>query len=63
MKSSVPHNTDPIGADKPLDKQNVIESVCCVNSWASTLSATAALKIRAPSVCNLILLFFAICEI
>ena len=41
--------TLPIGQDKPLDKQKPIVSTDFVKSLKSTFSATAELKILAPS--------------
>ena len=49
MCSSVPHSSDPIGAPRPFETQNIIVSTSRVYSDTSTPAATAALKIRAPS--------------
>ena len=49
MKSAGPASTEPTGALNPLERQNMTESTGPVSSRTSTLCATAALKIRAPS--------------
>ena len=51
MKSSEPTMTDPTGQLSPLDRQNVMESASRASSDAGASSATAALKMRAPSTC------------
>ena len=48
----LPHSTDPTGAHSPLLKQKVIESAGAASSAGVTASAAAALKMRAPSMCN-----------
>jgi hypothetical protein len=49
MNVLVPTMMDPTGALRPLERQKVAESLCPAMSLAGTPSATAALKIRAPS--------------
>ena len=48
MNSLLPQTSEPIGAPKSSDTQNIHLSAYCAISFASTLSACAALKIRAP---------------
>src|SRR5438876_4639217 len=52
MNSAEPQITEPTGAASPLDTQKVTESTWRVKSPAGRLSATAALKSRAPSRCT-----------
>src|SRR5581483_5500857 len=49
MSAAGPHTSEPIGAPRPLDTQNIIVSASRVHSVTSQPAATAALKIRAPS--------------
>ena len=49
MRAREPQISEPTGALRPLDTQKVTESTGRTNSRASRLSATAALKSRAPS--------------
>ncbi|GBE23591.1 hypothetical protein BMS3Bbin01_02976 [bacterium BMS3Bbin01] len=49
MRSSEPQSTDPTGAPSPLEKQNITVSASAAIVAASTPSASAALKILAPS--------------
>ena len=44
--------TEPTGQLSPFDRQNVIESASRVSSATGASSATAALKMRAPSMCS-----------
>ena len=48
MNSFLPQTSEPIGAPKSSDTQNIHLSAYCAISFASTPSACAALKIRAP---------------
>ena len=48
MNSLLPQTSEPIGAPKSSDTQNIHLSAYCAISFASTPSACAALKIRAP---------------
>ena len=52
MKARLPHNSDPTGALRPFEMQNMSESTCRVYSFTSTPQAMAALKMRAPSMCS-----------
>ena len=47
--SAGPQSTEPIGAPRPFERQNIIVVDSAAISDASTPEATAALKIRAPS--------------
>ena len=47
-----PTTTEPIGVDRPLDRQNVTLSAGAASSRGSTPRATTALKKRAPSMCS-----------
>ena len=46
-----PTSIDPTGAPSPFDRQNITVSKPRVNAFTFTPSATAALKMRAPSRC------------
>ena len=48
-KSLEPHSSEPTGAQSPLEMQNMTESKGAASAFASTPSAAAALKMRAPS--------------
>ena len=48
----LPHTTEPTGPDRPFERQKVTESAWVAISAAGTPSATAALKMRAPSRCT-----------
>ncbi len=52
MSSPEPQITEPTGAARPFETQNVTESTSRTKSRAGRLSATAALKSRAPSMCT-----------
>ncbi len=52
MKASLPHSSDPTGAPNPFDRQMVKVSQYCTISFSGRFSATAALKMRAPSICS-----------
>ena len=49
MNGAEPTTTEPIGADRPFDRQNVTESAGAAASAGVTPRATVALKNRAPS--------------
>ena len=50
MRSAGPQITDPIGAPRPFDRQNITVSTCCVQAVGSTPAAPAALNTLAPSM-------------
>ena len=50
--SREPQTREPTGAARPLDRQKVIESTGRAKSATGRPSATAALKMRAPSRCT-----------
>ena len=49
MNAAGPTTTEPMGADSPFERQNVMESAGAASAAGATPSATAALKKRAPS--------------
>ena len=49
MSSAVPHRTEPMGAPRPLESENITASASAVYSDALVPAAAAALKMRAPS--------------
>lgn len=55
-----PNRTEPTGADKPFDRQKHIESKSRAIRATDSLRYWAALKTRAPSICNAIVLPFVI---
>ena len=52
IRSAKPTSIDPTGAPRPFDRQNITVSNPRVSVFTSTPSATAALKMRAPSRCS-----------
>jgi hypothetical protein len=50
MKPAGPHRIEPMGAPRPLEKQNIMASTSAAYSLTSTPEAALALKIRAPSM-------------
>ena len=60
IKFFEPHINEPIGADKPFERQNETESIPSLRSDGETPKAALALKILAPSTCTFKELLFAI---
>ena len=52
MNSLLPHTTEPMGTLRPLDRQNVTLSASFTSSDTGVSRLTAALKMRAPSMCR-----------
>ena len=52
MTSRGPTSSEPTGAPSPFEMQNMTVSACRAISATGTPRATAALKIRAPSMCT-----------
>src|SRR5574337_1303220 len=52
MNFFVPKIIEPIGDANPLLRQNMTESAGFTSSLTGTFCDTAALKIRAPSICK-----------
>ena len=52
INSRLPHKSDPTGHPSPFDRQNDTVSASLAISFGVVSSASAALKIRAPSRCS-----------
>lgn len=61
MNDFFPVKTDPIGAPRPLLKQNVTESQCLTMRLTGTPRRMAALNTLAPSMCKRMLLSLTNC--
>ena len=52
MTLAGPHSTEPTGAPRPFDRQNMTVSAAATSCRGSVPNATAAFQIRAPSTCT-----------
>ena len=52
ITSAAPQSSEPTGAPRPFDRQNIIVSAAARRSRGDVSSAIAAFQIRAPSTCT-----------
>ena len=52
ITSAGPHSSEPTGAPRPFDRQNITVSAGATSSRGDVPSATAAFQMRAPSTCT-----------